>query len=63
MTLLLSLPGGTEWILIILLFSLYLLIPFAAIYFFVKSRRLKEELQRVTQEKNMLLERLLEKGI
>jgi len=57
---LLSMPGGPEWIVLILLLVMLLLIPIVAIYFFTKSQRLMKELEEVTKEKNKLLEKLLE---
>jgi len=53
-------PGGPEWIVLILLLVMLLLIPIVAIYFFTKSQRLMKELEEVTKEKNKLLEKLLE---
>ncbi len=61
MNLLLSMPGGSEWILLILVLGLGLMAPIFAIYYYSKSRRLSQELKRVTDEKNMLLAKLLEK--
>lgn len=55
-------PGGSEWILIFLMIPVLLLIPIMAIYYYSKSKRLMKELQRVTEEKDMLLAKLLEKG-
>jgi hypothetical protein len=40
---LLSMPGGAEWILIILLFSLLLLFPILTIVFYVQNRNLKKQ--------------------
>jgi len=62
MKLLLSMPGGSEWIMIILFFSCGLLMPALAIYYYSKSKRLMRELENVTREKNMLMARLPEKG-
>ena len=61
MKLLLSMPGGSEWILIIIILCIGIMVPIFAIYYYSKSKRLSEELQRVTEEKNMLLAKLLEK--
>ena len=62
MKLLLSMPGGSEWIFVILFFCWSLIIPICAIYYYSKSRRLIKELQRVTQEKDLLLAKILEKS-
>lgn len=61
MKLLLSMPGGSEWILIILVFGIFLLFPIAAVYYYSKSKRLTKELQSVNREKDMLLAKFLEK--
>jgi len=62
MKLLLSMPGGSEWILVILFFCFSLIIPICAIYYYLKSKSLMKELQRVTQEKDLLLAKILEKS-
>jgi hypothetical protein len=62
MKLLLSMPGGSEWILLILVLSGFILIPILAIYYYSKSKRLLKELESMTREKEMLLAKLLEKG-
>ncbi|MDB5200970.1 MAG: hypothetical protein JWQ27_379 [Ferruginibacter sp.] len=61
MTLLLSMPGGSEWLILILMFSMSLLVPALAIYFYLKSRSLGRELDRITQEKDLLLAKLMDK--
>ena len=61
MKLLLSMPGGSEWILIILVLSGFIVIPILAIYYYSKSRRLNKELENVTREKDMLLTKLIDK--
>ena len=60
-TFLLAMPGGSEWILLILILCLSLMAPIFAIYYYSKSKRLSQELKRVTQEKDMLLAKVLEK--
>lgn len=55
-------PGGSEWILILLFLCLGIAVPVAAIYYYAKSKRLLSELQKVTEEKNILLAKLLEKS-
>lgn len=62
MKLLLSMPGGSEWILLIGFITCAFLIPVLAIYYYSKSKRLMRELENVTREKNMLMGRLMEKG-
>ncbi len=42
-------------------FCFLLLMPILAIYYYSKSKRLMKELDNVTQEKNILLAKLLEK--
>lgn len=62
MKLLLSMPGGSEWIILIFFFGFVLLTPALAIYYYSKSKRLMREPDDVKQEKNMLMGRWMEKG-
>lgn len=62
MDLMLSMPGGSEWILLILFITCAFITPALAIYYYSKSKRLMRELENVTREKNMLTGRLMEKG-
>lgn len=57
---LISMPGGAEWLIVIVLVVLIFLFPILAIYFYAKSKRLMKELEVVTREKNELLKRLLD---
>ncbi len=61
MKLLFSMPGGSEWILIIIILFFLLIMPILAIYYYSKSKRLMKELENLTQEKNTMLAKLLEK--
>lgn len=56
-------PGGSEWIILILFFICVLLTPAFAIYYCSKSKRLMRELENVREEKNMLMGKLIEKGM
>jgi len=62
MKLLLSMPGGSEWIFLIVVLFGFILIPVLAIYYYAKSKRLTKELESVTREKDMLLAKLLDKA-
>lgn len=61
MKLLLSMPGGSEWIIIIFFGGLIIAAPILAIYFYAKNRRLNEELKRANFEKDKIISNLLEK--
>lgn len=61
MTLLLSMPGGSEWILIFIVFSFLLIAPILAITFYSKNKKLSRDLDKVNQEKEILFNKLLEK--
>lgn len=52
---LLSMPGGSEWIMIILLLSFLCISPVLAIVFYLQTKRLRIE-------NKALLEKLLEKN-
>lgn len=60
MILLLGMPSGPEWTIIIVLIALFLIFPIMAVYFFSKSRRLMKELNEANKEKSELLKRLLD---
>jgi len=55
----LSMPGGTEWIIIIAILTFLLLMPILAVIFYARSKVLKRQVEQLTQEKNELLNRLL----
>lgn len=59
MTFLFSLPGGSEWIFIILFGILFLMMPVLAIVYYSKYKDQKRQVQQLTQEKNDLMNRLL----
>ena len=61
MTLLFGMPGGSEWIFIIVALLPSLIIPILAIVLYMKNRELKKQVTILTDEKNTLLARLLEK--
>jgi uncharacterized membrane protein len=58
MTYLFSMPGGSEWILIIIFLFLFIWMPILLIFFYVKNRQLRKQIQELTIEKNNLLSRL-----
>ncbi len=59
MTLLFSMPGGSEWILIIISFGFLLTMPVLAIVYYSKYKEQKRQVKQLTEEKNDLLNRLL----
>lgn len=59
MIFLFSLPGGSEWIFLILLGILFLMMPVLAIVYYSKYKDQKRQVQQLTQEKNDLMNRLL----
>jgi hypothetical protein len=61
-TLGLGMPAGSEWVFIFVSFALPLITPVFAIVFYIKNRELKRRLKEVTDEKNALLSRLLDKS-
>ena len=61
MTLLFGMPGGSEWIVIIIVLLTSLLIPILAIVLYIKNRELRKQVKILTDEKNTLLARLIEK--
>jgi hypothetical protein len=62
MTPALSMPGGSEWIIIIFVLLFLLAMPVLAIVFYLKSCDLRRQLDVVTREKNALLANLLQKN-
>jgi uncharacterized membrane protein len=58
MNYLFSMPGGSEWILIIIFLFLFIWMPILLIFFYVKNRQLRKQIQELTIEKNNLLSRL-----
>ena len=62
MTLLLSMPGGSEWVIIgFFIIVFVILFPILTIVFYTKTRQLNKQLSELKEEKNILLKRLLEK--
>lgn len=59
MKLFLSMPGQSEFLIIIIF---VLLIPILAILFYSRSKELKKQLEQLTIEKNELLKKLLDKN-
>jgi len=47
----LSMPGGTEWIIIIAILTFLLLMPILAVIFYARSKVLKRQVEQLTQEK------------
>lgn len=61
MQLLLSMPGGSEWILLFIFLSGFVIVPAIAIYYYSKSRRLEKELDHVRREKDILMAKMPER--
>ncbi|MDB5191866.1 MAG: hypothetical protein JWQ96_1429 [Segetibacter sp.] len=58
MILLIAMPGGTEWLLIIFSFSLIFISPVLAIIFFIKNKALSKQIRILQEEREGLLGRL-----
>ena len=62
MRLLLSMPGGSEWLIIILFLLIFVIvIPILAIVYYARAKQLKRDLENLSDERNDLLKRLLDK--
>ncbi len=61
MTLLLGMPGSSEWIFIIIALLTLLIMPIVVIILYIKNRAVKRQVKILTDEKNSLLTRLLDK--
>ncbi len=62
MTFALSLPGGSEWIILIPVLFCLLASPVLAIVYYSQTRRLRRELEEVKNEKKELLSKLLKES-
>ena len=62
MTFLIGMPGSSEWILIILGLFFFLTMPILAIVFYTRNKELKKQIKILTDEKNTLLAKLLDKN-
>ena len=63
MKLFLSMPGQSEFLIIIIFVIIFvLLIPILAIVFYSRSKELKKQLEQLAIEKNELLKKLLDKN-
>ena len=56
-----SMPGGAEWLMIIVVLAFFLICPILAFIFYIRNKDLKKELERVTNEKNELLSKIIDK--
>lgn len=61
MLLLIGMPGGSEWILIILALFTVFVMPVISIILLVRNRQLSNQIKLLTKEKSELIERLLNK--
>jgi hypothetical protein len=55
MTFLFSLPGGAEWLVMLVPALALILCPILAIIFYTRSRDLKKQLDKVTRERDELM--------
>lgn len=62
MTFLISLPGGTEWIILLLGLLFLIVIPIMAISLYTRNKDLRRQIDALTTEKNTLLKKVLEKS-
>ena len=62
MKLLLSMPGGSEWIFLIVVLFGFILIPVLALYYYAKSKRLTKSLRVLQGKRICLLAKLLDKA-
>ncbi len=62
MILLFSMPGGSEWILVLLFLVLILIMPILAIVFYVRNKELNRQNKILTDEKNDLLKKLIDRN-
>lgn len=49
-----GMPGGSEWIVIIMILCLVFAVPILAIILYVKNRALKKQVHILTEERNIL---------
>lgn len=61
MTLGIGMPGASEWIFIFIALIMLLITPILTIVFYIRNRELRKQVKILTDEKNGLVERLLEK--
>ncbi len=54
-------PGGSEWILILICLFFILALPIWAILLYSKNKQLNKQVKTLTEEKNAFLTRLLDK--
>ena len=59
MNLLLSMPAGAEWITLIILGLLFIVFPVFALLYFLRNRKLKRQLEKVTKERDDLLNNMI----
>jgi len=57
--LLFGMPGGTEWMAIFFALIFFITTPILAIVFYLRIRELKKQISELGEEKNALLEKLL----
>ncbi len=56
-----GMPGGSEWIFIFIALITLFIAPILTIVFYIRNRELRRQVKTLTEEKNGLLVRLLDK--
>jgi len=59
MTFLLSMPGGSEWIIVGVMGLLFIVSPILAFMYYQKNKDLKKQLDAVTKERNDLMNNMI----
>jgi len=56
---LLSMPGGAEWITLIIIGTLFFVFPALALIYFLRNKELKKKLEQVTKERDELMNNII----
>lgn len=59
MNLLLSMPGGAEWVTLIIFGSVFFVSPVIAVMYFLRNKELRKQLNEVTKERDELLKNII----
>ena len=59
MHLLLSMPGGAEWITLLIAGGLFIIFPVLALTYYMRNRQFKKKLEEVTKERDELIRNLI----
>ena len=58
----LSMPGGSEWLIVLVGIMFVIVMPILAIIYYFKYKQLQKEFDKVSAERKDLLKRLLDKS-